>query len=412
MRCEPCSRSPTAAACRSSLATCVARGVEPRRHRRHAGGPQPREGIEAGSVGDLTAMPPLAGGQVKTYHPAVYAGILARRDRPEQLSELAEQGMGTSSTSWSSTCAPSRPQVGARIVPIDEAIEMIDVGGAGALSAAARNFAGVAAVSDPAQYAQVVEEIGTPSAMRLTRSCDSAWPPRPSRWWRPTDAEVAAYLDHDRGNTLPPSADAGPREVRATWPTARTRTSAARSTARRATAAGTLADAARLQVPHRPSTTYLDLDAAHRITADFTGPHGRHRQARQPRRAGIGRTTLARGVPTRAGDRTPSAPSVDRGRQSDARRGDGHAPSSANAYETRRRPGYDRRRGRASSRPRKPGWPSSPFQPRPDGRHARLRHRRPRLSSASAAACSSRPDDRAASSAAELQRRDHPAADP
>ena len=116
------------------------------------------EGIEAGSIGDLTATPALAGGQVKTYHPAVYAGILARRDRPEQLAELAEHGMGTFDIVVVNV-RPFAPQVGARVVPIDEAIEMIDVGGLALLSAAARNFAGVAAISDPGHYAQVVEEI-------------------------------------------------------------------------------------------------------------------------------------------------------------------------------------------------------------------------------------------------------------
>ena len=46
------------------------------------------EGIDVGSVSDLTQVPPLVGGQVKTFHPAVYAGILARRDVPDQLAEL------------------------------------------------------------------------------------------------------------------------------------------------------------------------------------------------------------------------------------------------------------------------------------------------------------------------------------
>ena len=46
------------------------------------------EGVEVGSVTELTHVPPLVGGQVKTFHPAVYAGILARRDVAEQLDEL------------------------------------------------------------------------------------------------------------------------------------------------------------------------------------------------------------------------------------------------------------------------------------------------------------------------------------
>src|SRR3954454_17044805 len=49
------------------------------------------DGIDVRAVTDLTHVAPLVGGQVKTFHPAVYAGILARRDDREQLAELADQ---------------------------------------------------------------------------------------------------------------------------------------------------------------------------------------------------------------------------------------------------------------------------------------------------------------------------------
>ena len=52
------------------------------------------EGIPVASVYELTEGPPLVGGQVKTFHHAIYAGILARRDVPAQLDELSEQGIG------------------------------------------------------------------------------------------------------------------------------------------------------------------------------------------------------------------------------------------------------------------------------------------------------------------------------
>src|SRR4029450_1118110 len=51
------------------------------------------DGVEAASVSELTNVPPLIGGQVKPFHPAVYAGILARRDVPDQLLELDEHGI-------------------------------------------------------------------------------------------------------------------------------------------------------------------------------------------------------------------------------------------------------------------------------------------------------------------------------
>ena len=86
------------------------------------------DGIDALPVTALTDVPPLVGGLVKTFHPAVYAGILARRDRPEELAELAGHGIGLLDIVVV-TVKPFAPQVGERRLPLEEALEMIDVGG-------------------------------------------------------------------------------------------------------------------------------------------------------------------------------------------------------------------------------------------------------------------------------------------
>ena len=52
------------------------------------------DGIDVRAVSELTGLPTLLGGQVKTFHPAIYAGILARRDIQAQMDELLEQGIG------------------------------------------------------------------------------------------------------------------------------------------------------------------------------------------------------------------------------------------------------------------------------------------------------------------------------
>ena len=96
------------------------------------------EGIPAASVSELTQGTPLVGGQVKTFHHAVYAGILARRDIPSQLDELREQGIGLIDIVVVNV-KPFAPAIGAKLVGLDDAIEMIDVGGAALLGAAARN---------------------------------------------------------------------------------------------------------------------------------------------------------------------------------------------------------------------------------------------------------------------------------
>jgi phosphoribosylaminoimidazolecarboxamide formyltransferase/IMP cyclohydrolase len=226
------------------------------------------EDIAVRSIADVTAMPPLVGGQVKTYHPAIYAGILARRDRPEQLEELAEQGMGAFDLVVVNV-RPFAPQVGARVVPIDEAIEMIDVGGLALLAAASRNFAGVAAISDPAHYRQVVAELrdhGHVSAEFRQRLAAEAF-----ALVAAYNAEVAAYLDHIAGTRYPRRLTLV-LEKQSDLPYGENphqRGALYRETTHRA---GTLADATRLQGAMPTFNDLLDLDAAHRITSDFTAP--------------------------------------------------------------------------------------------------------------------------------------------
>ena len=92
--CEPCSRWPTARASSRFARDLL---VPRRRGLRHGGDarcPGLRRAWKFGRSSDLTGTEAIAGGQVKTLHPAIYAGILARRDQPEQLAELKAQGIG------------------------------------------------------------------------------------------------------------------------------------------------------------------------------------------------------------------------------------------------------------------------------------------------------------------------------
>jgi len=147
--------------CRSRTGRASRRSLRPRRPGlravRHDGTREhlAADGVEAASVSDLTAVPPLVGGQVRTFHPAIYAGILARRDIPAQLEQLAEHGIGLIDVVVVNV-KPFAPEVGRQHIGIDEAIEMIDVGGAALLGAAARNAAGVTAGAGP-EYAVVLE---------------------------------------------------------------------------------------------------------------------------------------------------------------------------------------------------------------------------------------------------------------
>jgi len=108
----------------------------------------------------------MLGGRVKTLHPRIHGGILARRDREDDLATLGEHGIEP----FDLVCVnlyPFTSVAGRRGASEAEIVEMIDVGGPAMLRAAAKNFAHVAAVSSPAQYATVLEELQASGEIRL-----------------------------------------------------------------------------------------------------------------------------------------------------------------------------------------------------------------------------------------------------
>jgi phosphoribosylaminoimidazolecarboxamide formyltransferase / IMP cyclohydrolase len=226
------------------------------------------EGIEVASVADLTNAPPLVGGQVRTFHPAVYAGILARRDVPDQLAELAANDMAPIDLVVVNV-KPFAPAVGARLIGVDEAIEMIDVAGVALLSAAARNAAGVAAIADPAHYPGVVGELrqfGGLSAELRTRLAAEAFGIVAAY-----HAEIAAYLNQLAGNRFPNRLAMVLEKVSGLRYGENPHQQAAfyRETTHRS---GSVADATQLQGSAPSFNNLLDLDAAYRIASDYSAP--------------------------------------------------------------------------------------------------------------------------------------------
>jgi phosphoribosylaminoimidazolecarboxamide formyltransferase/IMP cyclohydrolase len=115
-------------------------------------------GLEVTSVESLTEFPEMLGGRVKTLHPAIHAGILARREVETDLAALAEHGIGPIDL----VCVNLYPfeQVAKEHgVREEEAVEMIDVGGPSMLRGAAKNFAHVTPVCRPADYERVLAEL-------------------------------------------------------------------------------------------------------------------------------------------------------------------------------------------------------------------------------------------------------------
>jgi phosphoribosylaminoimidazolecarboxamide formyltransferase/IMP cyclohydrolase len=114
--------------------------------------------LDVKRVEDLTEIPELLGGRVKTLHPRIHAAILARRDHPDDLAALDEHDIRP----FDLVCVNLYPfiQVVSRHgVKEEDAVEMIDVGGPSMLRAAAKNFAHVAPVCLPERYGTILAEL-------------------------------------------------------------------------------------------------------------------------------------------------------------------------------------------------------------------------------------------------------------
>ncbi len=123
-------------------------------------------GIEATRVEELTEIPELLGGRVKTLHPRIHAAILARRDHPDDLAALDEHGIRP----FDLVCVnlyPFTQVVSRRGVREEDAVEMIDIGGPSMLRAAAKNFAHVAPVCRPERYGSILAELRESDGLSL-----------------------------------------------------------------------------------------------------------------------------------------------------------------------------------------------------------------------------------------------------
>ena len=142
-------------------------------------------GLPVTAVSDVTGFPEMLDGRVKTLHPAVHGGILARRESGH-LGELAGQGFSTIDL----VCVnlyPFRETV-ARGAPDPEVIENIDIGGPAMIRSAAKNHAGVLVLVDPADYALALQdEVSAADRRRLAAKA--------YRHTSEYDAAITAYLD-------------------------------------------------------------------------------------------------------------------------------------------------------------------------------------------------------------------------
>ncbi|MEW5936634.1 MAG: bifunctional phosphoribosylaminoimidazolecarboxamide formyltransferase/IMP cyclohydrolase [Candidatus Thermoplasmatota archaeon] len=114
-------------------------------------------GIAASPVEDVTGFPEMLDGRVKTLHPRIHAGILAR-DTKEHLAQLREHGIETFDIVVVNLY-PFEDVVSDRAVPMEVAVEHIDIGGPALIRAAAKNSECVAVIVSPEQYPMIIEEL-------------------------------------------------------------------------------------------------------------------------------------------------------------------------------------------------------------------------------------------------------------
>lgn len=117
-----------------------------------------QSGVTVTNISDVTGFPEICDGRVKTLHPAVHGGLLARRDDPSHVNALKENGIGFIDL----VCVnlyPFRETISKPGVGMEEAIENIDIGGPSMLRSAAKNWADVTVVCDPGDYARILTEI-------------------------------------------------------------------------------------------------------------------------------------------------------------------------------------------------------------------------------------------------------------
>ncbi|HKG24808.1 MAG TPA: bifunctional phosphoribosylaminoimidazolecarboxamide formyltransferase/IMP cyclohydrolase, partial [Thermomicrobiales bacterium] len=115
-------------------------------------------GVPAISVADVTGFPEILDGRVKTLHPKIHGGLLARRDVPDHLSALADHDISPIDL-LAVNLYPFEATVRDPGVSEADAIEQIDIGGPAMLRAAAKNFAHLIVLTDPGDYASVLAEL-------------------------------------------------------------------------------------------------------------------------------------------------------------------------------------------------------------------------------------------------------------
>ena len=219
-------------------------------------------GIDVTSISDVTGFPEIMEGRVKTLHPAVHGGILARRDRAGDMEQLIEHGINAvdlvAVNLYPFTKTISRPGV-----QLPEALENIDIGGPAMVRAAAKNFPNVLVVVDPSDYRWIAGQAPASVTLPQRRALAAKAFAHVSAY----DAAIAGYLGPGDGEDdgLPDSLtiSAG-RTV-----SLRYGENPHQAGALYSLGGGGVAGAEQLSGRDLSFNNLLDADAAHRVVSEF-----------------------------------------------------------------------------------------------------------------------------------------------
>lgn len=228
-------------------------------------------GLEVQEVADVTGSPEMFDGRVKTLHPAIHAGILARRDHPEDLQELKHHEIGLIDL-----VVVNLYPFALRLeqnLGFHELLESIDIGGPTLIRAAAKNFHHVAVLTDPLKYGLVSSEIERESgsislatrhqlaleAFNLTQSYDSLVAGAFAGQQQDPQSDFLPRFPAHHFKTLPLRYGENPHQKAALY---RSETDSGPSIPR----------SRRLSGKALSYTNVLDLDAALRIVASYDQP--------------------------------------------------------------------------------------------------------------------------------------------
>lgn len=223
-------------------------------------------GLTVVDVAEVTGAPEMLDGRVKTLHPNIHGAILANRDLPDHMTQLSDRGIEPIDLVICNLY-PFREAV-ARGASDPETIEEIDIGGPTLVRAAAKNHGGVATLTDPARYGDVLEEVqrtgGTSLALRRSLAADAF------RLIATYDIAIASWFDRDED--LPREMSVSLERAGAPLRYGENPHQRGALYVSRDAHAGTLARARIIQGKELSFNNWYDLDAALAAVMEFADP--------------------------------------------------------------------------------------------------------------------------------------------